>query len=104
MGVMRLILSNSNRNKGINDEVWISDFRSPQKFVYATSNIIVSLEDTLSFRYNEGGWGFSAFYGEFRIFNVKNTSKIVRYEYNSFSVTPSEFLDKDNYSPPRATF
>lgn len=76
---MRLLLSSPNRNKLTNDEAWISDFREPQQYVYTTSNIIVSLEDTLSFRKNEGGWGFSAFYGQFRLFYIPNTEKIIKY-------------------------
>ena len=104
LGVIRLIYLRYVRNGFVPDEVWVSSFRSPKQYMYSTSNIVVTNDDTLSYRKNGGGWGFSARAGVFRLFMISDTTKTVEYKYSSFSITPGQIFDKDNYEPPSANF
>lgn len=62
--------------------------------------MVVASSSTLPLVVNEGGWGFSARNGEFRIFNTDDPSQIVRYRYVAFTVNPGRVLDRLNHEPP----
>ncbi|CAM6004305.1 unnamed protein product [Sphagnum balticum] len=103
MGIIRLTaVSKSNQFQTAED--WISIFRSPQQYLYSISNIAVSLDNSLSIIQNNGGWGFSASRGVFRIFRLNNVSKIVRYNYSAFSLTPNNIYDAKSNTLPNANF
>lgn len=81
----------------------ISIFRTPQQFVYSTSNFVASNLDSLPFVQNNGKWGFSASQGQFRLFHVDNgnsASNVVRYNYSSFTIIPNNLLDSNSYKAP----
>jgi hypothetical protein len=85
-------------------ENWISIFRSPRQYVYSVSNLSVSTYHSLSFVQNAGNWGFSATRGELRIFRVDNASKIRRYNYTAFTMTPGNIFDYNSNALPYADF
>ena len=85
-------------------ENWISLFRTPQQYIYTISRLSVTLYNSLSFIQNTANWGFSATNGSLRIFRIENVSKIVRYNYTSFTMMPNNLLDYNSNSIPYADF
>lgn len=88
----------------VSSENWISIFRTPQQYIYSISNLNVNLYSSLSFIQNAGRWGFSATNGELRIFRIDDVSKITRYNYSGFSMTPNNLFDFSSNSIPYADF
>ena len=103
MGIIR-INGISNKRFESSSENWISIFRNPQQFMYSISNLIVTLYSSLSFTQNTGNWGFSATNGVVRIFRINNVSKIIRYNYTGFTITPNNLYDYNTNALPQADF
>jgi|688.fasta_scaffold1215979_1 hypothetical protein len=85
-------------------ENWVSLFRTPRQFIYSISNLSVSVFSSLSFIQNNGNWGFSATSGELRIFKIDDVSKIIRYNYTGFTITPNNLFDYSSNSLPLANY
>jgi hypothetical protein len=85
-------------------ENWVSLFRTPRQFIYSISNLSVSVFSSLSFIQNNGNWGFSATSGELRIFKIDDVSKIIRYNYTGFTITPNNLFDYNSNSLPLANY
>jgi len=85
-------------------ENWVSIFRTPQPYIFSISDLNVNNFQSLSFIQNRGNWGFSATKGQLRIFRVDNVSRITRYNYNGFTITPNNLFDYNSNTLPQADF
>lgn len=101
LGVLRLSgISNSSLDNS--EEAWVTTFRSPNSYLYVTSNAAVTPADSIGVIVNSKGWGFSARNGEFRIFHTDDPTKIVRYKYSGFNIGFNRIFDQMNHELPTA--
>lgn len=101
LGVLRLT-GVSNGSLDSSEETWVTTFRSPNSYLYATSNAAVTSADSMGLIVNSRGWGFSARNGEFRIFHTDDPTKIVRYKYSGFIIGNNRISDEMNHELPTA--
>jgi hypothetical protein len=106
LGVLRLIGTyiNSNQASQTSVETNVTKFLTPNKYIYAGTQLTVGFADSFGPISNNMGWTYQAEFGEFDMYLTSNQAIFRGYVYSQFKLISSQIQDFNKNTFPAAIF